>query len=1090
MPDREQRTEDSARPEQSGDRRRELRVRACMTEAERELLQKCLPHLRLVNAGDKPRIPHPVAHVCRANAADFLKRKCREFAPGLPILDVGGGPISYSKHVHACECSQEPYMIVKKRNWRIKWPRSELQNDDTHSNFWSWCECRAEQCTHVAAGTAMFLHSIYYNTPEQVAKILYTVEMRRGYSIQHQFEGQEGRFYGSEAQWSRLPEGIAMNVRGNSHVYVHRDPDWLLDSKGWKLIPGVVFGPLAPNHKLVWTTEPHHDGNTWFTVFDLVTCEQRVEDGHAAQPEKEELEEAVIIDNENLKVVQHKGQYVIREDEKCVRVPLEVVSELRRYAEGQPNNQTTWKTLNGHARRLVKHHKQFNSLDMSRLPTTLTMLVMDEVARDVGKLAKFFTLPRKRLFERYNELVSFEKWLSAYVPFWAELLLVADALAIICAAVLLTICQLSTWASTLVLLMTLMSLVMLNVLLLQFRTEHMVSRLSFIWAALRMLLSIVQTVAGIVRYGFTYSAAYGPVVWILMVYFFLSNKSVYTRTLSGPDLDYYVYIERQLPEYDGPIPEYYRLNGIETRVDPDKFVMSEDAVLEGCTERIEDEPKPGLVCVGPMFTTALPVIFSKSRNNLVVAVKTRALADVRPKVAPGVRERAWKLLSERCDGLLPLRRSLNGTVEPVDYLYKCKTWEEFVERFPPGKRKRLEVFRQRVRDGDYRHAQFCYTGFTKREKQMIITKWEYVLTRPRLIQGLSGIMKVIRGIWFLDYSNSIKYVWHIHHFIWYSSGCTADEQSHWINYHLMRLGVCVALFSDFSKYDMTQGPECMKREHCHLRELGFADDEDGEAYLRAAYRARVYAGDLMWSVTGTRKSGDLNTSSGNTKNTAESLYSYLAGVAKELGVHLPDHMALAALGDDNFCLLTAEFVEKAGGKDKLMAGLKSWMTDLGYVLKVGISDNITAAEYLSLRFYPVNGQYVVGKKPGRCLTKIGAQMYRQGRTNASALEYWKGSLISYIPTSNHVPFLRKYVQVCLDKLEGVKVRHAFEDKFRMQGKIHEASDDTWAAFMDVYGPLATPDNEARFEERLRKTGLNYLHNSPVVDHMFRVDFEL
>jgi hypothetical protein len=300
------------------------------------------------------------------------------------------------------------------------------------------------------------------------------------------------------------------------------------------------------------------------------------------------------------------------------------------------------------------------------------------------------------------------------------------------------------------------------------------------------------------------------------------------------------------------------------------------------------------------------------------------------------------------------------------------------------------------------------------------------------------------------------------------------------------------LFSDFSKYDVTQGVECIQQEHRHYRELGFHEVLGGEDYLEAAARSRVYSRDMFWQVPGTRKSGDNNTSSGNTRNTGNALLSWFVPLCRTHSLTWGDHIALAALGDDNFALVSVVFVEKVfhGNLEVMNRNLTEHCARLGYRLKVGSTFNITSAEYLSLRFYPVGDKYVVGNKPGRCLSKIGAIMHTQGRTEEEYRSYLRGTLISYLPTAHHVPFLRKYVDVVLDKLVGYEARYDFQAKYRKGGRIYEADESTWAAFMDTYGYDLDPAAETRFEQRLRAKPLNYIHDMECVDHMFHVDFLL
>lgn len=307
--------------------------------------------------------------------------------------------------------------------------------------------------------------------------------------------------------------------------------------------------------------------------------------------------------------------------------------------------------------------------------------------------------------------------------------------------------------------------------------------------------------------------------------------------------------------------------------------------------------------------------------------------------------------------------------------------------------------------------------------------------------------------------------------------------------------------------------------------------QHGEAILRAALHTVGYARGIKYMVEGTRKSGDLDTSSGNSRMTGDVIGSFLLDHIKKvrstISVEHPflassikwepeicalENFRMVVLGDDNLMIFRRGFFNKwfgtgltgpaaeAANIENFKTALKAWCSNLGFTVKVGCTTNCTEAEFVSSRWYPSSVGYAIGKKPGRTLTKIGYHLAKQGRKPAAYAGYLKGTLLSYLNTANHVPFLRIYVWALLDYLSDVTPRYdpqalwrngGVEPEDQARGHI-EATDDTWAAFYQLYG--YTEDDERVWGEalirKLYRYGLPCIVSSVEVKHMFEVDFAL
>lgn len=1166
-----------------------LKIKPFCSEEKQILMCDCIPHRYIKFTSQSEAIGHVVAHYSRMVATNDLRRHMTDQSnTGLKytsILDVGGSPMNYSNRVHCCENSMSPYMLQKKEEWTSK--HGPPLVNGTHDNTkWTWCDCEASQCTHGVFDVAMFVHSIYYNGPEQIANILENTRRRVGYSIHHtKFDEKEGEFYGGECKYfssGRFRNGfriVTFKAEGNSICYRHSAHDWMFE--------GGAVAVSGDRTLLYSAVEPGFDGATVVQKFSLVDGPvQNVCTAYNPPVDDINVPSAgvVLVEKDNLRLTECDGVMTLTSGLDSFIVPEKLFAELLRYQAGKQANKKTFDMLLGQARRLCRAqlNKDYSPMVLALAPTAMALVVqLYVIEHEEEMLRKFFTFDHQRDMNTHNEWLSWTRWEGSY-HWWMCVIIVLvwlwwvwhqttqfpitewmikfsghpredmnpDFPLHVCAFYAASGWEwrkekddVDIFLGTLgrkdydsanycrgiiffgglfdQLLNTSWLFFLIGLLIAYGRRPGWVMTCFMI--ATSFLVApwwILKSMESVVYKGVTVTAeaiaaqyhSYADWQWLFFIcVMLLLFRNARASAVHPFDVIHRsIHDERCLPVYDGPYPEGYCTLGFETEVDPGLYPMHDNATLKDEVEDVRQWPaREAIRFVGPVFTAAVPVAFSRSDHNLLVAVRTRAIPAIHDLSDDAVmrRKEAWMELEAACDGLLPMHLDhfvISSDTDPIGSLYDgdvlilkhvhptYPTWNQYVERFPPAKRQVLRAAKLKLDEGELRTGMFCYSGFVKREKQMIVTQDDYIPTRPRLIQGLSVFMKVLRGVWFLHYSNMLKFVWHVRNFIWYSSGITTDQQSFWLNYHLARLGPCIVFFSDFSKYDITQGAECMLRERTHYESLGFADDEEGKLYLKAQARSKVYSAGMMWAVDATRKSGDSNTSSGNTKNTGEAVWSWIAPLCIAKAINPEDHVAIACLGDDNFALLTIFALNTIfeGETSVLEKSMTAHMSRLGYEVKVGTSFNPTVGEYLSLRFYPVDGEYVVGKKPGRVLTKMGTIMARQGVTGEQYYEYLKGTLISYLPTANHVPFLRKYVSVVLQRLAGYKAKFAIETAYRAQGRIYEACDDTWAAFMDLYGSDLDQERELEFEKALLSRPLQWMHDSAAVKQMFEIDFSL
>lgn len=516
------------------------------------------------------------------------------------------------------------------------------------------------------------------------------------------------------------------------------------------------------------------------------------------------------------------------------------------------------------------------------------------------------------------------------------------------------------------------------------------------------------------------------------------------------------------------VTEPFSLTDIETNVDPDKYPQNSQAKL-----KLEWRYAPrkrrgnGVTAVGTVFTFLMPAVFSTSRHNLHVGVLTRAT--IRPP--DRVTGDFWKeplSLPMVSDGL-PKPLCIQFTIRGITKCWKRPTMKVYLSRFPAPKRKRFVETLRKLECGDYHRKNFVYNCFIKREKQLLYSLVEYEPTRPRVITGASWPAKAFTGLWFYSYGIALKFAWnpvswfkttHGGYSLWYCSGYTTPVfnawADHWIG-HFGGLNKVTFLYSDFSKFDVTQAEQCINRETEWYKTLGIIRDLGKKAkwVLDMKRNGMVYGDEISYSTPGGRKSGDNDTSSGNTVTTGTTI-SY---VLNTLGLSF----ASAVLGDDNITVLPRL-------DHDIGPLIIKMMSTMGLTVKVRQTNKIMEAEFLSCKFYPTENGFKLGKKPARCCAKLGWMLTKAGRKHADYLPLFKGTLRSYFATAMHVPFLRVYIQEWYKKLNNVSLENSPDNKWIIghgEDVIFHADSLTWKHFTDFY--QVDESQEEEFRRQLIRT---------------------
>ena len=144
---------------------------------EQSVIERQFPHLSFNFVNTRKRHQHIIVNTQRrqgeCDAMRMLKPLCSRRNP---LLDVGFSMRTRRPWVHGCTRVDTPYEERKFRDVLERHPNNVMNYDDVaipNRTRWSYCKCDALSCHHVVQpGAAMFIHSIYYNTVDQIAAII------------------------------------------------------------------------------------------------------------------------------------------------------------------------------------------------------------------------------------------------------------------------------------------------------------------------------------------------------------------------------------------------------------------------------------------------------------------------------------------------------------------------------------------------------------------------------------------------------------------------------------------------------------------------------------------------------------------------------------------------------------------------------------------------------------------------------------------------------------------------------------------------------------------------------------------------------
>jgi hypothetical protein len=415
---------------------------------------------------------------------------------------------------------------------------------------------------------------------------------------------------------------------------------------------------------------------------------------------------------------------------------------------------------------------------------------------------------------------------------------------------------------------------------------------------------------------------------------------------------------------------------------------------------------------------------TSSIDNKEICVRNRILMEV-PVPIHGRWTSAFEILRKRLppDDIVP---------------YPFDAW---VERFPGGRRRELE--RAEAEHVGPEHWDYVRKVFIKRELH-----WElddpYGRSNqserdPRPISSIGNKINVHLGPWMYAFSKWLTRRCGVHKRLTYASGLTGEAVGEWFRYWRQELSPCIGVENDFSRFDGTiQTPALLEEiayyESCGVE--GFARDAlHAQLYTKAYMMCKRDDEALTYAVPGTRKSGDPNTSCGNTLlNMAFHVYLF-----KVLGIP-DDAWALIALGDDCLALVKKQYQSYVS-----ITRIRAIANDFGLLAKPQLRIRLADAEFCSKLFWPVEDGVILGPKVGRLVSKIGWSV----DCHPKVLQHYRGVILGLQTSMTFMPGLREYWLKVMNITMGVKAKPI--EKYLTPARNHRMCLGTLAMFEEHYG---------------------------------------
>ena len=377
--------------------------------------------------------------------------------------------------------------------------------------------------------------------------------------------------------------------------------------------------------------------------------------------------------------------------------------------------------------------------------------------------------------------------------------------------------------------------------------------------------------------------------------------------------------------------------------------------------------------------------------------------------------------------------------KPSKCSYTIPDPEAWVMRYDDSRRGRLRLA-AKLNDMYGLQRKHFYRGlFIKVEARMPTTDGLNVtagfdlVKSARAIQSVSDRANAALGPFIHAVSKKISKLWSLKKYLCYCTGYTSEDVGRWWSSAVAHFGGeanCFALESDFSRMDCTVCFEALCSELDVYERFGVKDYPQAYTTLLNQLSTQGFSRfGHVYGIFGTRKSGDPNTSVGNSILTGLST----ARMLKTLGVPKHGYRAIF-LGDDVLVIISKKYRDRIS-----VDAVSAEYLRAGFVSEPKIHEHPRDGSFCSQRFWPVAEGTILGPKIGRFLYKAGWTTSHEH----SPQTHMRGVALGIANWTSGIPVVREYVDAILrltSKVEATPIRPWMKEAVRP----HHASADTWS----------------------------------------------
>jgi hypothetical protein len=441
---------------------------------------------------------------------------------------------------------------------------------------------------------------------------------------------------------------------------------------------------------------------------------------------------------------------------------------------------------------------------------------------------------------------------------------------------------------------------------------------------------------------------------------------------------------------------------------------------------------------GPACAAMIPGVFNGSAHNEKAALLGRHLSDV------GADNPLWELASSKhLDTIYAICQ------------YDSISNDEWLEGQPKNKQERYRKVFKNPKEYDFANVKLHKRSmFVKKEVQITAANGDLRTKFPRGIQGLARpetntalgpFMNAVSKALSNPFNQCDDGQWPQ---FCYTSGATPEHIGAW--YTSMVNNGCNFVEDDFSAFDSTQG------KGCHLAEVKFFNKFNPPEIARQAlnFQSRTvgYGTYHKYSVPYTRKSGDQNTSIGNTYINFLSHAFAISTYCEKYGTKV--QYSMLGLGDDNLLAVDVPLTDMP----KFVSHCEATIKLMGLSPKIKLSNE--APTYCSSEFMPMLDStgstiHLLVPQVLRVVAKMGFTVSkihpRKGETEAQAnLMRLKGNFLG-LQSARQIPILRAFFNYYVKQSGKASAEYQYRCHRVHIANNYQTGPATSAWFLRVYG---------------------------------------